>query len=154
MSDYKEILEKAARLCSMSEKCRSDIHPRLIDWGLPEEQAEKALEYLEKNRFLDEKRYAGFFVKDKLRFNKWGKIKIAYSLRNKRIPDAIIKDALDTIGQDDYEALLDDLISSKIKSVGEPGNARNRAKIIRYAAQKGFSSEDIYNSLDRLKETE
>ncbi len=46
MSDYKQILDRAARLCSTGEKCQHDVQEKMISWGLEEEDAEKAIIYL------------------------------------------------------------------------------------------------------------
>jgi regulatory protein len=89
-------------------------------------------------------------VKDKLKFNQWGIVKIRYMLRQKKISPEIIDEAISAIGQEEYDALLDELITAKIRSVGNIESAPNKAKVMRYAAQRGFSSEDIYRALDRL----
>ncbi|MCF8346737.1 MAG: RecX family transcriptional regulator [Bacteroidales bacterium] len=152
MTDYEKILNKAARLCSSTEKCSYEISEKLAAWGLNEAETEKAVATLIKNRFLDDRRYATFFVKDKLKFNNWGKVKISYALRQKKIAPEIIDEALGTIGQEEYDALLNKLIKAKIRSVGNIQTASNKAKVMRYAAQRGFSSEDIYRSLEQLDE--
>ena len=41
--------------------------------------------YLELEKYLDNLRFAISFVHDKFRFNKWGKIKLAYALRQKQV---------------------------------------------------------------------
>src|SRR5690554_7277320 len=45
--------------------------------------------------FINEGRYAGFYVRDKVRFNKWGPTKIIWNLRQKGLPEEAIQDALD-----------------------------------------------------------
>lgn len=150
MSDYEKAVERAARLCSTAEKCSYDIREKLIAWGLNDEEAEKAISYLKKNNFLDDNRYAQFFVKDKLKFNKWGRIKIAYALRRKYIQQEIIEHAIETIDDSLYEELIDQLIAAKIKSAGNTHTAAGKAKIFRFAAQRGFTSEEIFSSLKRL----
>lgn len=151
MSDYEKFVGRAAKICSTAEKCSYDIRGKLISWGLNEQEAEKAISYLKKNHFLDDNRYAQFFVKDRLRFNKWGRIKIAYALRQKQIEAEIIEDALGTIDESLYEELIDQLIVAKIKSVGNILRPDGKAKVLRFAAQRGFTSEEIFNSLKRLE---
>jgi regulatory protein len=150
MTDYERILARAARLCSSAEKCSHEISVKLSAWGLNEAETKKAVATLIENRFLDDRRYAAFFVKDKLKFNQWGIVKIRYMLRQKKISPEIIDEAISAIGQEEYDALLDELITAKIRSVGNIESAPNKAKVMRYAAQRGFSSEDIYRALDRL----
>ena len=151
MSDYEKCVGRAAKICSTAEKCSYDIREKLISWGINEEETEKAISYLKKNQFLDDKRYAQFFVKDKLKFNRWGRIKIAYALRRKQIETEIIENALGTIDESIYEEILDQLITTKIKSAGNIHQAAGKAKILRFAAQRGFTSEEIFGSLKRLE---
>ena len=73
MSEYEKLLARAAKLCSSAEKCSHEVKEKLLVWGLNETAAEQAISYLKKNNFLNDARYAQFFVKDKLKFNKWGK---------------------------------------------------------------------------------
>lgn len=151
MSDYEKFVGRAAKICSTAEKCSYDIREKLVSWGINEAEAEKAISYLKKNQFLDDKRYAQFFVKDKLKFNRWGRIKMAYALRRKQIDAEIIGDAIGTIDESLYEEILDQLIAAKIKSVGNIHQAAGKAKILRFAAQRGFTSEEIFSSLKRLE---
>ncbi len=150
MSEYEKLLARAAKLCSSVEKCSDDVKEKLLGWGLNEAAVEQAISYLKKNNFLDDARYAEFFVKDKLKFNKWGRVKIAYALRRKQVPAEAVDHALEKIDQSEYEDILDQLIIAKSRSVGEMKQATARAKILRFAAQRGFTSEEIYDSLKRL----
>lgn len=151
MSDYSHLLNRAAKLCSSGEKCTHDVRIKLIDWGLESDEAHKAINYLIENKFIDDGRFAKFYVKDKLKFNKWGKIKITYSLRQKQISSNLIEDAISAIDPQEYTEILDQLISSKIRSVGSLKTAANKAKVLRFAAQRGFSSEDIFASIARCE---
>jgi regulatory protein len=151
MSDYEKNVARAAKICSTAEKCSYDIREKLVSWGINEVEAEKAISYLKKNQFLDDKRYAQFFVKDKLKFNKWGRIKMAYALRRKQIETEVIEDAIETIDASLYEEILDQLIAAKIKAGGNIHQAAGKAKILRFAAQRGFTSEEIFSSFRRLE---
>ncbi len=151
MTDYEKILSRAANLCSATEKCSFDIQEKVQSWGLSEAEAIKAVKYLEEQKFVDNSRYAKVFVKDKLKFNKWGRIKISYSLRQKDIPDEIISLALDEIDPGEFEEVLSGLLRTKLKSVGNIRTASNKAKLIRFAAQRGFTSEEIYRVIRKIE---
>jgi len=151
MSEYEKLLARAAKLCSSAEKCSHEVKEKLLAWGLNETAAEQAISYLKKNNYLNDARYTQFFVKDKLKLNKWGRMKIAYALRRKQVPGDTIDHALDTIDQSQYEDILDQLIIAKSRSAGDIKRATARAKIFRFAAQRGFTSEEIYDSLKRIE---
>jgi len=153
MTEFEKAVNRAANLCSGSERCSSDIRTKLQSWGLDEKETDKAIEFLTKNKFLDDRRFAGYFVKDKLRFNKWGRIKIAYALRQKEIQADIIEQSIGEIDQDHYTEVLDQLLNSKIKSIGSIRKRENKAKAFRFAAQRGFTSDEIYKALARLEKS-
>jgi len=73
---FDELFHKAASYCSISEHCISDVEEKLMAWKVPQLQRKKLIDKLVEEDFINEKRYALAFVRDKFRFNKWGKIKI------------------------------------------------------------------------------
>ena len=152
MADYDKTITRAAKLCSTAEKCSHDVRTKMISWGLAEQEADKAIAYLVEQKFLDDTRFARYFVKDKLKFNKWGRIKIGYALRQKQLPEDVINEALREINEDAYIEILDQLVLHKMRSAGDLNVPANKAKVLRFAAQKGFTAEEVYRSLDRVQE--
>lgn len=150
MKTYNELLERAAMLCSSSEKCSGEIREKLLQWGMNEEDTGKALDYLIENRFIDDRRFAGYFVRDKLKFNRWGRVKIRYALKQKNLDEQIIGEALEHIDSEEYERLLMNVIGKKAASLGSLSDPKKKASLIRYAAQKGFTSEEIYRAIGSL----
>jgi regulatory protein len=95
-------LKKAMALCAGSEMCYSEIRRKLIPLGINGDDTDKILNLLTRGKFIDEERYAGAFVKDKFRYNKWGRVKIGAALKMKKIPDEIISNALESIDDAEY----------------------------------------------------
>ena len=113
--NYRQALTKVMSMCSQSERCRFDIVTKLTQWELSEEEIAEAVNYLVKEHFLDEERFVRFFVNDKLRFNKWGKVKLRFMLRQKQIPETIVREALDQINDELYTKTLHSLLKAKVK---------------------------------------
>ncbi len=149
--NYKEALSYTMDLCSRQEKCSSEIREKLKKFKVQEAAVEKVLQTLKKEGFIDESRYAGMFVRDKLRINRWGKIKIQYMLSSKRIPDEIIRDALDVINDQNYLEILKEELSKKQKSVKAENPFEVRNKLAHFAQQRGFESGLIFQVLDEMK---
>ncbi|PLX14244.1 MAG: RecX family transcriptional regulator, partial [Marinilabiliales bacterium] len=103
----KNAIIKAQNLCAEREKCESDIRKKLYDWKLPVKNHDTVIDRLIQDKFIDEKRFAISFAKDKFRYNKWGKIKIEFALKQKQINGAVIKIALDEIDESEYDTLLE-----------------------------------------------
>lgn len=128
-------------MCSQSERCRFDIVTKLRLWELSEEEIEEALSYLIKERFLDEGRFVRFYVNDKLRFNKWGKVKLTYMLRQKQIPENLIRESLNRINDDLYMKTLRNLLVSKVKSIKGASDYQRKGKLAVFAQSHGFEAE-------------
>ena len=73
-----EMLHRAAAYCSASERCIQDVEKKIKAAGLAGEESDRIVSRLLQERFIDESRFARYFVNDKLRFNKWGRVKINY----------------------------------------------------------------------------
>jgi regulatory protein len=100
---FKIALEKAMAKCSGREFCSEDIRNKLYSWGVENNDAGKIIGILIKENFINESRYATAFVRDKFKYNKWGKVKIAAHLKSKKIPSDIIGPAIDSIDHEQYE---------------------------------------------------
>ena len=147
---YEQAMNRAAALCSSSEHCPSEIHAKAIAWGLDEGDANRLVEALTQENFLNEERYAHAFVNDKFRFQHWGRTKIRFALRAKGISDALIALALDEVIDDD--AYLEDCLSllrQRMRGMALPLDARDRARLYRFAAQRGFEAGVISRAMAR-----
>lgn len=149
---YEQALIKAQNLCAHQERCISDIRKKLYDWNLPEEHHQKLLQNLQDNKFIEEERYAKFFARDKFKFNKWGRIKIEYALRQKNIPANLICDALSQISETDYEVLLENELLKKKKAIKDQDEYTIKSKLIRFATSKGFESGKVFDKISSIVE--
>lgn len=141
---------KAEAYCSASEHCRADVLEKLYQWGAPEETWRDILGHLEKEKYIDESRYAVAFVRDKYRFNQWGRIKISQALRMKQIPASCISEALEEIEEGEYLSVLTSLLKKKLRSVKASNDYERNGKLIRFAAGHGYEMSDILLCLKKL----
>ena len=147
---YKASLSKAMALCSRREYCPEDIRLKLESWGVSEEDANRVIGILIKENFLNERRYAEAFVKDKFNYNRWGKVKIAAHLKMKKIPSGILRSALECIDDELYRKTLIDLIVSHRRSVKAKNQYDLKGKLLRYGLFKGFESSLLYELLNEM----
>ena len=141
---------KAEAYCSLSEHCKSEVLGKLQQWGAPEKTWEAILNHLEKERYVDESRYATFFVRDKYRFNQWGRIKIAQAMRMKHIPSACIDEAMEEIDEQEYLNILTSLLKKKVRSIKESNDYERNGKLVRFAAGHGYEIGDILLCMKRM----
>lgn len=145
-------LSKAMALCSRREYCIEDIRTRLISWKVGVKDIEKILKNLTDEKFIDEKRYSMAYTRDKFKYNKWGKVKIAAHLKEKKITSDKISSALDSIDNEIYIKTIKDLIKSHRKIVKSRSRYEMKGKLMRFGLSKGFESNllyDIINDIDR-----
>lgn len=146
----KEALSKIRSICSRQEQCRQDILFRLSKWDVSEPDSEQILETLEQEGFIDNLRYAGSFANDKFKFNRWGKIKIRWMMRQKQIPEDIIEKAISLIDEDEYLSILTSELRKKMKSLKSQDKYNQKEKLIQFATQRGFEYEIIYKVINKL----
>lgn len=150
----KKALNATAALCSKKEHATADIRRKLENWGISTEDREKIIDFLRKNKFLDDSRFARFYARDKFRFNKWGKQKIAASLRQKQIDSNIIAEALNQLETSDYSDTCLHLLQQKLKQSKETDPIKQKAKLIRFGIGRGFDYETVLQCCDLLKKQE
>lgn len=140
---YEQALHKLAAYCSKAERCNYDIRKKLTAWEFPESEQEKLIQHLNKEGFLDERRFCKAFVNDKSKFNRWGTYKIKHELRQRNIPESYIKEALLLISPEDSYLQLKLILDNKRKTIKGKDEYDIRNKLIRFAAGRGFSLEEI-----------
>ena len=142
-----EALNKAAAYCTLCERCISEVSAKLTAWDVPHSEQEKIIERLTKEKFIDEERYCRAFVNDKVRFNRWGRIKITAALREKRLPQEHIKEALENIDEEIYLQSLQETIDIKRRELKGKDDFATQQKIIRHAASRGYEPALIIKTI-------
>lgn len=145
-----EMLHRAAAYCSAAERCIQDVEKKISEAGLSCEESERIIDRLLKEKFIDENRFARSFVNDRLRFNKWGRIKIGYELQKKNIPASIRSEALDEIDEQDYRDILLSILKGKKKITKGKDERDLYVKLLRFAAGRGFESRETTRCLQQL----
>ena len=142
-----EALNKAAAYCTLCERCISEVSTKLTAWGVLHGEQEKIITRLIEEKFIDEARYCRAFVNDKVKFNRWGRIKITAALREKHLPQEYIKEALENIDEDVYMQSLKDVIETKRKELKGGNDFATQQKIIRHAASRGYEPSLIISTI-------
>ena len=150
--DIKAALKSASAICARQEQCKFDIRQKLDKWGLTENDKEDVLDQLEEEGFIDEKRYAGTYCSEKFRLNRWGRIKLKYMLKQKRLPEEIIENALYEIEDEEYQEVLQEELKKKIRTTGPPTKPSAKRKLIQFAQQRGFEYDHIARALSAIRE--
>jgi len=145
---FETALKKAMALCAGREYCRSDIRQKLSTWSIDATDAEKIISKLVIEKFIDEERYCTAFVRDKFRYNKWGRVKIASALKMKNIPGETINNALGSIDEETYMDALKEMIATQRRKVKAKNQYELKGKLLRFGLSRGFESHLLYDLLN------
>lgn len=137
-----------AALCAQAEHCQQEMRDKLKRWGVSADAQDRIVARLVEERFIDDERYARAFVKDKIRYNKWGRRKVQQGLWQKHIDADIQERVLDDVDDSEYLAVLRPLLKQKVKSVKAGNDYERTQKLVRFALSRGFTFDLIRQCLD------
>lgn len=144
---------RMADLCARSEQCSHDVMEKLRRAGLDEDRSSDIVEFLQSNRFIDDRRFAGSFARDKVRFSGWGRNKIKAALQLRHIPTADIAEALATVPAAEYRDALMRAATAKSRDLDLDEYA-DRVKLMRHLASRGFTGSEAAVALEELRSDE
>lgn len=147
MTEQEAYLQLAA-LCAQAEHCEQEMRDKMRRWELDETVQNRIVDRLIKERYVDDERYARAFVKDKIRYNKWGRRKVQQALWMKRIDADVQQQVLDEIDEKEYLDVLRPLLKQKRKSIKAESDYELNQKLLRFALGRGFGFDIIRQCLD------
>ena len=147
----KQIYMAMQKFCDYQERCHKDVHIKLREFNLYEDEKNEIINELITQNYLNEERYAKAYAGGKFRQNEWGKIKIINELKFKQVSPYNIKSALQEINDDDYKKTLLHLIEKKAKTLPKSlKDYQKKYKVTEYLMQKGYEYEWIQNCLNEI----
>ena len=141
--NYQTALQRAAALCAGSEHCCHDIREKLQRWEVSGEDAERIIEYLVNEKYIDESRFCRAYAKDKMRYSHWGRIKIDQGMRMLGLDATMRREALEELPEEEYASILQNLLKGKLRSIKARNAYERNAKLMRFALGRGFESQLI-----------
>lgn len=148
MKTEQEAYLTLAALCARSEHCQWEMLEKMRRWELDDAAQARVMARLVKERYVDDERYARAFVKDKVRYNKWGRRKVEQALWQKRIDDDIRERVLDEVDEEEYLNVLRPLLKQKRKSIKAENDYELKQKLVRFALGRGFTYDIIRQCID------
>lgn len=148
MKTEQEAYLTLAALCARSEHCQWEMLEKMRRWELDDAAQSRVMTRLVKERYVDDERYARAFVKDKVRYNKWGRRKVEQALWQKRIADDIRERVLDEVDEEEYLNVLRPLLKQKRKSIKAGNDYELNQKLVRFALGRGFTYDIIRQCID------
>lgn len=142
---------KAKHYCAYQERSHQEVKEKLYGFGLYKKDVEDILSRLIEEDYLNEERFACLFAGGKFRMKQWGRVKIMYELKQKRISPYNIRIAMKQIDEEDYMATLQKLAAAKWESLRNEQHFTRQAKTQQYLLQKGFEPALIREAIAAVR---
>ena len=143
-----EALQKLRHYCAYQERCHSEVKEKMYELGIKTNEQDELMATLIQAGQLNEERFAIAFARGRFKIKQWGRIKIKYDLKQKRVSDYCIQKALKQISDRDYEKTLSKLAKEKYDSLKTDQYLVRKKKTIDYLLQKGFEWELVKSVMD------
>ena len=138
-----QALEQMQKYCAYQERCSEEIRVKLIQIGIRGLDAENIIVELITENYLNESRFACAFARGKFKNNQWGRIKIEFELKRRKISAPNIRKGLSQISESDYRAMVLKLVK-KLDSKATYKYDRKALMILyRKLMQKGFETDAV-----------
>ncbi|HET9057525.1 MAG TPA: regulatory protein RecX [Chitinophagaceae bacterium] len=150
-----QALQKLRHYCAYQERCHAEVKEKLYSMGLHKQEVEESISQLIEEDYLNEERFALLFAGSKFRIKQWGRVKIKYELKQKKVSAYCIRKAIDILDEGEYLKTLKQLAIKKWKSIKGAGVNYfvKMGKTKNYLLQKGFEPELIQQIINQIKET-
>ena len=142
-------IDKMRRLCSRREYCSSDVRGKLMkELEGKTAEVDLALEQLIEEKYVDDRRYAVAYARDKAAIVGWGKTKIKYMLSAKGIARDVIDASLSEVDDTKAAGRLERLLENKYKTL--KSDPQWKMKILRFALGRGYSYDEVNEALANM----
>lgn len=146
-----QALQSLMRMCARSERSSGDALRLMKRWGVADDEARKVLTRLQAERFIDDRRFAEAFVRDKLNLSGWGAYKIKMSLRAKGVAREIIEEVVSQmIETTDMKERLEEIMQRKLRTLKYSSTYEAKTKLIRFAASRGYDIEEAIECSSKI----
>lgn len=145
-----EAFQKIKQYCAYQERNHTETKEKLYGFGLRKYEVEELISKLVEENYLNELRFAIAYAGGKFRMKQWGRVKIKYELKQKRISEYCIKKALLEIDETDYLKILDKLAAKKWNSLKGNHYLTRQAKTQNYLIVKGYEITLILAAIKKI----
>jgi regulatory protein len=146
-----QALQKLRQYCGYQDRCHSEVREKMYSLKVPRRDHDEILAILIEEDCVNEERFAIAYAGGKFRMKQWGRVKITYALKQKKVSDYCIKKALKQISEEDYSATISKLAREKYEQLKAEQWIIRKKKTLDYLLQHGFEAGLASQFLEKLK---
>lgn len=146
-----QAFQKIKHFCAYQERSHTEVRDKLYSFGLWQNDVEQLIAQLIEEDYLNEERFARLFTGGRFRMKQWGRIKIKYELKQRKVSPYCILQGLKEIDDEAYEKTLEKLAGQKWLTLKSEKNLFvKKRKTTDYLLQKGYEHELITEAIKSL----
>lgn len=142
-----QALQKMQKYCAYQERCNEDVRIKLAQMGIRGLDAENIIAELIAENYLNESRFSGAFARGKFKNNQWGRVKIEFELKRRKVSTPNIRKGLSQISDSDYEAMILKLAKKLDPKAAYKNERKALMTLNRKLMQKGFEADAVRSVL-------
>lgn len=142
---------KIQNWCAYQERSHFELEKKLFEFELTDDEKLLIISSLTSNNFINEERFALAFTRGKFKIKNWGKLKIQMHLKQHKVSQKLINQALDTISDQEYITVINKLINLKLKSIKSLPLTIKKHKLINFLQSKGYEFDVVLNEINKIK---
>ena len=146
-----QALQKIRHYTAYQERCHQEVKDKLYSFGLYSKEVDSILASLIEDNYLNEERFAQMYAGGKFRMLQWGRIRIRYELKQKKVSEYCIRKALQAIPEEDYIGTLNKIAAKKWTLLAtEKNRFSKKSKAMDYLLRKGYERELARSVIEQL----
>jgi regulatory protein len=142
----KSALNKIINYCNYRDRSTKEIKTKLLDLNYSIEIIDSAISQAIELGIVDNFRFSKSFSRGKNQKNRWGKIKIAYELKNKGLNNKEITFGLESIEEKTYYKIL----MKSIEVYKRKSKNFDKNKLIKHLINKGYETSLVISTIKKL----
>ena len=142
----KSAISKIINYCNYRDRSTKEIKIKLLNLNYSIEIIDSAISQAIELGIVDNFRFSKSFSRGKNQKNRWGKIKIAYELKNKGLNNKEITLGLESIEEKTYYKIL----MKSIEVYKRKSKKFEKNKLIKHLINKGYETSLVISTIKKL----
>lgn len=145
----KQVYDALSAQCAKREYCVADVRRKALQrLEFDASAAEAVVAALVADGFVDDRRYAAAYAREKSALSGWGPVKIRSALLARGVARDAVLEALDSVDPERAAAKLEKVLETKWRTLRD--DPQGRLKLIRFALSRGYDYEPIRSMIERI----
>ncbi|MFI3282163.1 MAG: regulatory protein RecX [Rikenellaceae bacterium] len=149
-----QALASLMRECAKAERSTGDARRLMARWEVAKQDQEGVLNQLIEMKFIDNRRFAQAYVRDKVNLSGWGAQRISLELSRKGVERDIIDEAMADLDKEAMAERLKSALSKRRRTLKYKDQYDLKNKLMRYGASLGYDYSMVRDAIAEVTQNE